>query len=116
MASVLLDTCVWGGVLPALKDLGHNVIWSGSWLEDPGDTSILATAHSQSRIFITLDKDFGELAILQGLPHSGIVRLTGFQAQQMAKAIHHVATSYENELLAGAIVTADPDRIRIRPA
>lgn len=34
----------------------------------------------------------------------------------MAVAIHHVVTTYEQELSAGAIVTADPERIRIRPA
>jgi predicted nuclease of predicted toxin-antitoxin system len=58
--------------------LRHDVIWSGLWPKDPGDIAILAAAHSEQRILVTLDKDFGELAILKGLPHSGIVRLTGF--------------------------------------
>lgn len=65
MASVLLDTCVWGGALPILVDLGHDVVWSGSWPEDPGDMAILSAAYSEQRILITLDKDFGELAILK---------------------------------------------------
>jgi len=116
MASVLLDSCVWGGALPALTALGHDVVWSGSWDKDPGDAAILAAAHSGLRILVTLDKDFGELAILKGLPHSGIIRLTGFKAAQMANAIHHVLNTYEHELTAGAIVTVDPERIRIRPA
>jgi predicted nuclease of predicted toxin-antitoxin system len=116
MASILLDSCVWGGALPVLADLGHDAIWSGMWAKDPGDIAILAAAHSERRILVTLDKDFGELAILKGFPHAGIVRLTGFRATQMASAIHHVVTTYENELTAGAIVTADPERIRIRPA
>lgn len=84
MASILLDSCVWGGVLEVLSDHGHDVIWSGSWDKDPGDVAILAAAHSDKRILVTLDKDFGELAILKGLPHSGIVRLSGFRAAQMA--------------------------------
>ncbi len=116
MASILLDSCVWGGALPSLAILGHDVIWSGSWERDPGDVAILAAAHSAQRILVTLDKDFGELAIVKGLSHSGIVRLAGFRAEQMAKAIHHVAITFERELCAGAIVTVDPDRIRIRPA
>ena len=114
MSAILLDTCVWGGVLPILDDLGHDAIWSGSWPQDPGDASILATAHSERRILITLDKDFGELAILKGQPHSGIVRLTGFGARQMAAAIHHVLSTYSQELAAGAIVTVTPQRVRIR--
>ena len=102
--------------MPVLTDLGHDVIWSGSWAKDPGDIAILAAAHSERRILVTLDKDFGELAILKGLPHSGIIRLTGFRAAQMANAIHYVIGTYERELIAGAIVTVDPERIRIRPA
>ena len=116
MAFVLLDTCVWGGALPELIALGHDAIWSGLWPMDPGDVAIMAAAHAEVRILVTLDKDFGELAILKGLPHSGIVRLTGFRAAQMAKAIHHVVTSYQRDLSAGAIVTVDPERIRIRSA
>ena len=116
MASILLDSCVWGGVLPTLSALGHDVIWSGSWAKDPGDMAILAAAHSERRVLVTLDKDFGELAILKGLPHAGIVRLTGFRVAQMANAIHLVVSTYEQELTAGALITADPERIRIRPA
>lgn len=114
MASILLDSCVWGGSLPILSVLGHDVIWSGSWAKDPGDAAILAAAHSEQRVLVTLDKDFGELAIMKGHSHSGIVRLSGFKAAQMADAIHHIVQSYGQELAAGAIITVDPDRIRIR--
>jgi predicted nuclease of predicted toxin-antitoxin system len=116
MAAILLDSCVWGGALQPLIDWGHDAIWSGSWSPDPGDAAIMAAAHSEQRILVTLDKDFGELAIMKGLPHSGIVRLTGFRAAQMAHVIHHVVTAYGTELMAGAIVTADFEKIRIRPA
>jgi hypothetical protein len=51
---------------------------------------------------------------VKGFPHSGIVRLTGFRTAQMAIAIHYVVTRYQHELLAGAIITVDPERIRIR--
>jgi predicted nuclease of predicted toxin-antitoxin system len=114
MLPILLDTCVWGGVLPILIELGYDAVWSGTWPQDPGDSAILAVAHSQGRILITLDKDFGELAIVKGLTHSGMIRLTGFRAGQMARAIHHVVSTYHQELISGAIITADPDRVRIR--
>jgi hypothetical protein len=26
---LLLDTCVWGGVLNTLRDLGHDAVWDG---------------------------------------------------------------------------------------
>jgi predicted nuclease of predicted toxin-antitoxin system len=114
MASILLDSCVWGGALPVLLKLGHDVEWSGSWEQDPGDAAILDHAHSSQKILVTLDKDFGELAILKGMPHHGIIRLTGFRAAQMAAAIHHIAVNYQDDLNNAAIITADPERIRIR--
>jgi predicted nuclease of predicted toxin-antitoxin system len=114
MARLLLDTCVWGGAVHPLKVHGHDVEWTGKREVDPGDNAILAEAHADRRILITLDKDFGELAILKGLPHFGIVRLSGFRAGQMAEAIHLLITAYEQDLLEGAIVTADPKRVRIR--
>jgi predicted nuclease of predicted toxin-antitoxin system len=33
--------------------------------------------HAESRVLVTLDKDFGELAIMKGAPHAGIIRLVG---------------------------------------
>jgi predicted nuclease of predicted toxin-antitoxin system len=114
MAFVLLDTCVWGGVLPALSHLGHTVEWSGNWEEDPGELAILKAAHTQHGILVTLDKDFGELAILKAIPHSGIVRLNGFRSTQMAGVIDHLLRTYLTELSAGALITATPERIRIR--
>jgi predicted nuclease of predicted toxin-antitoxin system len=115
MASLLLDSCVWGGALPSLAALGHDVVWSGAWAKDPGDSAILATAYSEQRILVTLDKDFGELAILKGQRHSGIIRLSGFRTVLMADVVHHIIQTYGHELAVGAIVTANPDRIRIRP-
>jgi hypothetical protein len=44
------------------------VIWAGEWAEDPGDDEILARAHREGRVLVTLDKDFGELAVVHGQP------------------------------------------------
>jgi predicted nuclease of predicted toxin-antitoxin system len=72
---LLLDSCVWGGVRPELAAAGHDVSAASDWERDPGDEEILHRAHRERRILITLDKDFGELAIAQGKPHSGILRI-----------------------------------------
>jgi predicted nuclease of predicted toxin-antitoxin system len=72
---VLLDTCVWGGAKTELAGSGHDVVWMGDHTPDPGDEEILAQAHSEQRVLVTLDKDFGELAIVRGLPHCGIICL-----------------------------------------
>jgi predicted nuclease of predicted toxin-antitoxin system len=113
---VLLDTCVWGGARHDLESAGHAVVWAGDWDRDPGDEEILARAHREGRILVTLDKDFGELVIVRGAPHPGIVRLTGFQARQQGRVCVEVLEAYEGDLQAGALVTVEPGRVRVRPA
>lgn len=78
---ILLDTCVWGGLAQALGNAGHDVMWTGTWEEDPGDEEILALAHAEKRVLVTLDKDFGALAFLHGRPHAGILRLVSLTTQ-----------------------------------
>ena len=112
---LLLDTCVWGGAVKTLVDSGHDVVWAGDWPEDPGDDEILAKAHEQGRILATLDKDFGEMAVVRGKPHSGIVRLVNIPARQQGIVCLRIIELYGNELQSGAIVTVDPVRVRIRP-
>lgn len=112
---VLLDTCVWGGAKRTLAVEGFDVIWSGDWPQDPGDEEILAQAHNDGRVLVTLDKDFGELAIHYQQPHSEILRLVNISARQQGPICHRILQQYGEELLAGAIITADANKLRIRP-
>lgn len=112
---VLLDSCVWGGARGSLAVAGHDVIWAGEWSEDPGDAAILARARAESRVLVTLDKDFGELAIVRGILHAGIIRIVNMSARDQGVACAHVLTAHGSELAAGAIVTVEPGRVRIRP-
>src|SRR5207244_12181256 len=104
---LLLDTCVWGGAKADLQAAGHDVLWTGDLSQDPGDEDILAQAHREERVLITLDKDFGELAIRRSLPHSGIVRLVNIAARQQAPVGQQVLVRYGDELTRGAIVTVE---------
>jgi predicted nuclease of predicted toxin-antitoxin system len=113
---ILLDTCVWGGARNHLEAAGHDVVWAGDWREDPGDEEILAHAHKEARILVTLDKDFGEMAIAREIPHSGIIRLVNFRAREQGVICLRVIGMYGNELQRGALVTAEPGRLRIRPS
>ena len=78
---ILLDACVWGKAKEGLSRQGHDVVWAGDWAEDPGDLEILKRAHSEKRVLVTLDKDFGELAIVRKVAHSGIIRLVNISAR-----------------------------------
>jgi len=113
---VLLDACVWGGAIKQLRDAGHDIVWVGDWDKDPGDDAILAYAHLEERVVATIDKDFGELAVLHGMPHHGILRIVNFSVRRHSDVCLAALESHGTELLAGALVTAEPGRMRVRPA
>lgn len=111
---LLLDTCVWGKALKTLQDGGHDVVWAGDWPEDPGDDEILARAQKEHRILVTLDKDYGELAVVYGRPHAGIIRLVNISAKQQASMCLQILVLHGKQLEKGAIVTAQPGKLRVR--
>jgi predicted nuclease of predicted toxin-antitoxin system len=111
---LLLDTCVSRGAQVELASAGHDVVHTGESEPDPGDEEILAQAHRDSRILITLDKDFGELAIIRGHEHSGIVRLVEISAKRQGAVCKVIIEQYGEQLAAGAIVTVEPGRVRVR--
>lgn len=112
---VLLDSCVSVHLRPELESAGHDVMWVGDWPKDPGDNEILATARHEERILITLDKDFGELAIVKDSAHCGIVRIINVSLKQQAAVCLRVLELHGEELRAGAIATAEPGWVRVRP-
>lgn len=113
---LLLDTCISGSAVAPLKAAGHDVTWTGHWPTDPGDEEILALAYREGRILVTLDKDFGELAVVRGQAHAGIIRLVVLSVSQQAPTCMMVLNRYGGELQSGGIVTVEPGRIRVRPA
>ena len=63
----------------------------------------------------TLDKDFGEIAIVRRQAHCGIVRLVALSTAQQVEVCLNVLAKYGSQLEAGAIVTAESIRVRVRP-
>ncbi len=45
--------------------------------------------YNDSRVLVTLDKDFGELAVRYDLPHSGILRLVATPVVEQAACARH---------------------------
>jgi predicted nuclease of predicted toxin-antitoxin system len=112
---VLLDSCVWRGAAQTIAEAGHDVDWVGHWDRDPGDAEILRVAYAQHRILVTLDKDFGELAIVRGAPHRGLIRVAGLRGPDQGPAIVEVLRVYQADLSTAAILTVSADRVRVRP-
>ena len=112
--NVLIDSCVWAGARKTIEDAGHDVASVNDWDNDPGDDEILHAALEQSRIIITLDKDFGTLAIRDGKSHCGILRLARVPARKLGAVAVAALAKHGPELQRGAIVTADELRVRVR--
>ena len=112
---LLLDACAWPGAGTELTRHGHDVVWVGDWPTAAGDDEILALAVKEGGV-ATLDKDFGELDVVFGHVHSGIIRIVNFQISKHASVCLSAIEQHGEELARGAIVTAEPGRLRVRPA
>lgn len=113
LVKVLLDSCMSPRLKEQLEAGGHDVVWAGVQA-DPGDEEILARAHSDGRVLITLDKDFGELAVLHRRPHCGIIRLVRIASAQQATVCLEALKEHGEALSAGAIITATRKGMRKR--
>jgi predicted nuclease of predicted toxin-antitoxin system len=65
-------------------------------------------------VLVTLDKDFGELAIRYNLPNSGILRFVETPVVEQAALCEQMFERHGAALIAGALITADLERIRVR--
>jgi predicted nuclease of predicted toxin-antitoxin system len=111
---LLLDSCIWGPTGPELRAADHDVEWVGDWASDPGDPAILEHARAEGRVLVTVDNDFGELAVRHRIAHSGIIRLALTPPALEAAVCLAAIAAFAEELAAGAIVTATPQRMRVR--
>lgn len=111
---LLLDSCISGSLRTPLEAAGHDVQWTGDWPIDPGDDQILDFAYREGRALVTLDKDFGTLAVLHSRPHAGIIRLVNLSLHEQQTVCRHVLQEYGVDLEAGAIITVEQNRLRIR--
>ena len=72
---LLIDVSVGKSVVSYLREHGHDVLSVQEIDPYASDASILAMAVDQSRIIVTMDKDFGELVYKSGRRHKGVLLL-----------------------------------------
>ena len=104
-----------------LGDAGHDVDWVGGRTPQHSDDEILSEATQNGRVIVTLDRDFGELVVLRGQRHTGIIRLVDLPLSHQAEWCLAAIRDHQHELTAGALPplaqdvcafgqTADSDR------
>ena len=109
----LVDRCAGNRIAVWLQAQGHDVAKSWERGPDPGDRVLLDWAVAEKRIFITMDKDFGEFLFVQNRPHCGLVRLPDVPTDERVALMSRVLIDHERELAAEAIITVRGGRIRI---
>lgn len=80
------------------------------------DTAILALAVAEDRVVVTLDADFHTLLALAVATEPSVIRIRieGLRAEALASLILSVLAQARDELSAGAVVTVQEGRLRIR--
>ena len=100
----------------ALREAGYDVLWARTDMAGSPDVDILARARAESRLVVTFDKDFGELAYRVGLPAtSGVIIFRLVPASPEFVAERAVAVLQSRDDWYGKFAIAEEARIRLRP-
>jgi predicted nuclease of predicted toxin-antitoxin system len=75
---------------------------------------LLQFALNDDRVFITEDKDFGELVFVQNRSHGPIVRLVQLTVAEQVQAVSELLDQRSQELSGPIIVTISRARVRVR--
>jgi len=112
----LADECCDAGLIDALRDDGHDVLYATESLRGETDEALLRRAFVESRILLTEDKDFGELVYRLRKPACGIVLLRFDVADRTLKTSRlRALLRQEIERLAGSFIVLEADKVRVRP-
>jgi hypothetical protein len=98
-----------------LKSAGHDIVWVRTVAPGTSDPEILAWAARESRILLTFDKDFGELARASALPADcGVVlfRIPMPKPSDVGARLADLITARDD--WAGHFSVVEPGRVRMR--
>jgi predicted nuclease of predicted toxin-antitoxin system len=112
----LADECVDAALVAALRTASHDVTYIAETAAGLIDTDVLDMANAEHRLFLTEDKDFGELVFRFRMAVPGLVLLriesarTHLKWSRLEAVIHQIG-----EGLFGRYAVVTETRIRSRP-
>jgi predicted nuclease of predicted toxin-antitoxin system len=112
----LLDQDVYALTERFLRGLGYDVITAAeSGLSRAADIDLLKIAGKEKRIFVTRDRDYGNLVFVHG-EGSGVVylRILPSTLDDVHVELKKVLETYSEVELAGSFVVVEKNRHRIR--
>lgn len=113
---LLADENMPRSVIEQLRQNGHDVLAVKESLRGVKDVEILARAQTESRVVISQDKDFGELAFRGGLPAQCGVVLFRLDGEDPDDDVRRMVEAVESRTdWTGTFGVVDQLRIRLRP-
>jgi predicted nuclease of predicted toxin-antitoxin system len=110
------DECVHAVVVRELRAAGHDVVYAAEVARQAKDVTLANRAAREGRIFLTEDKDFGEIAFLNPLASQPIVLLRiSSQRRHMKWSQLRAAIAEHGEMLARSFTVIGEARTRVRP-
>jgi predicted nuclease of predicted toxin-antitoxin system len=112
---VLADENVGHDIVDALRHLGHDVasVRTAAPGSSDEDEDVLRRAAAETRVLITADKDFGELAFRWGLPATSGVILLSIRGLPETRATVLAAAIALREDWTGQFAVVESHRVRI---
>ncbi len=101
----------------ALRDAGHDVFSAAEASPGAADETLLARAHTEQRLIVTFDRDFGDLAARRGKSAtSGILllRLVPSSVDEVTRILIELLAR-SDVTLAGRLTVLDRTHLRQRP-
>jgi predicted nuclease of predicted toxin-antitoxin system len=114
---LLLDQGLPRSAADALREVGIDAVHVGDiGMAAALDEQIIARAHAEGRVVVTLDADFHAILALTGATAPSVIRLRveGLRGAEVARRIRVVLGACEADLAAGAVVSADMIRVRLK--
>jgi len=109
----LADVKVEKPLVDYLSKQGYDTKWVQDYNCEISDEDLLQLANEEKRIFITNDKDFGELVFLQKKLNVGTIlfRIKGQNSQEKVRLLKKLLMGYRDKLLNHYVVIT---RLKIR--
>lgn len=113
---LVADECISVGIVASLREEGYDVRHVLEEAAGSSDDDVLSTAHSQDRIVLTEDKDFGDLVYRLRKPAKGIIFIRIPIADRHLKwpRLRKLLAEFP-ERLPGHFVVLEKDKVRFRP-
>jgi predicted nuclease of predicted toxin-antitoxin system len=103
-------------IVEELRRLGMDVVYAKETCPGAPDPDVLRLATESSRILVTDDHGFGELAVRQSQPAAGIVILSLYQLPKDDRARRAAAAILAlSDTCYGRLTIVEPARVRLRP-